>query len=143
MHEYAEIARVIADQPYAEEITDLLQRAKAKGDVADERAKKAEAETWALAYILAEIMDGAPVDPLVDDLPSEVRRRVIAIRHASSFFGRAPAQDQYGSLPTPPPRASVMRSRVRDIDVEPEPQAMRRWSKPSESDDIWGPGPGE
>lgn len=94
------------------------QRADAEAKRARELADELEREVWALSYVLGEIMDGRKINDVVDDLPPQTRRRVIATRHGASHIGRITASDQHGRLPVPPPRAGLMRERVRTIDAE-------------------------
>jgi hypothetical protein len=100
-------------------------RDRADAHRAHELAEAADRDAWALSWVLAEIMDGLAgseaqrvVDGIVDDLPRDVRRRVIAVRHSRGPHSPFAPRDQFGRLPVPPPRAAVMRERVRTIDVE-------------------------
>jgi hypothetical protein len=94
------------------------QRAEQSERRALDQAERIEREANALAAVLADLMDGAPIDPTVDDLPYDARRRVLAYRHQSAPIARFVARDQFGRLPQVPPRASVMRDRVRVVDVD-------------------------
>lgn len=104
----------------AEILVDLFRRA--SGKAADRSAANArdgfEREANALAAIVADLMGGAHPDDVVDDLPHDARRRVLAYRHRNGPYAGIGSRDQFGPLPTVPPRDSVMRDRVRTIDVE-------------------------
>lgn len=115
----ARVLRALNGAEDGEELAALIVDARDRAKRAEERQEKTEATMHALAWIVADLMDGAEIDDVVDDLPSDARRLVIACRHESGPLGFAPPRDQYGPLPRVPARASVMRSRVRDIDVEP------------------------
>lgn len=108
-----EIAQLLIDA------RDAARRAEQRADELREKIEKDEATTHALAWVVADLMDGKPVDDVVDDLPSPARRLVIAARHQGLSIGWIKPSDQFGPLPYIRPRVSVMRSRVRLIDVEP------------------------
>lgn len=108
----------------AEILADLFRRAAGKR----EALARIEREANALAAIVADILDGQLPNDVVDDLPHDARRRVIAYRHRGSFFDRmgTAGRDQFGPLPKVPPRTSVMRERARTIDVDPVPDREER-----------------
>ncbi|WP_375483313.1 hypothetical protein [uncultured Jatrophihabitans sp.] len=81
-----------------------------------DRGQRLDDDVWAMAYVVAEILNGRDPATVVNDIPVDVRRRVIAVQHRTGPFRGLPASDQHGPLPTPPARASVMRNRVRTID---------------------------
>lgn len=82
-----------------------------------DKRRTLEDEANALAAVVADLLDGKNVDDVVDDLPHDARRRVLAYRHQTTpLLGGFAPRDQFGPLPKVPPRASVMRERVRTID---------------------------
>lgn len=117
----SDVRLALADHPEGEELASLLCAAYERGANAEGKVEELEREIWALAYIVAEVMDGARPNDVVDDLPHDVRRRVIAVRHASGPLSFIKPSDQFGMLPKAPPRSSVMRKRVRVY----EPDAAR------------------
>lgn len=88
-----------------------------------ERAQREgiEREANALAAVVAELLDpqrGRSPSEVATELPDDARRRVNAYRHQLSGL-RIMARDSLGRpLPQVPPRASVLRTEVRVIDVE-------------------------
>lgn len=118
----------------AEILADLFRRASGKraDRQAASRAEVLEREANALAAVLADVVHDAAVDDrdtsaidicnrYIDDLPRDARRRVLAYRHRRSRYLFLRSADQFGPLPDVPARDSVMRDRVRTIDVEPAP----------------------
>lgn len=95
-----------------------VEDAEAARRVALDARERVEREANALAAVVADVLNGRAVDDVVDDLPHDARRRVIAYRHQSSPMAGVSAQDQFGRLPVVPPRASVMRDRVRVWDAD-------------------------
>jgi len=114
----ARVLRALDGVPDGEELAQLIVEARDRAKRAEERQEKAETTMHALAWIVADLMDGAEPDDVVDDLPSDARRVVIACRHQTGPFAGTSPHDQFGPLPRVPSRASVMRSRVRTIDGE-------------------------
>lgn len=118
------VRRGIAGQATPEDgqiLADLFRRAAGKRTAIAE----VEAEANALAATVADVLDEAArdgavpvytIDPLVDRLPHDARRRVLAYRHAAGPFGPLGARDQFGPLPKVPPRTRVFRQRERTID---------------------------
>lgn len=126
----ADVRLALADHPRGAELASLLSAAYDRGRRAEEHAADLEREVWALAYIVAEVLDGQSPNDVVDDLPSDARRRVIAVRHGSGPLSFINPSDQFGRLPTAPPRASVMRRRVRVYDAAAAPDDDRRRPAP-------------
>lgn len=112
--------------PEARDLAALFAEGARRGREETARADRFEREANALAAVVADLMDGAQINETVDDLPHDARRRVIAYRHKSGPVNWAHPMDQFGPLPTVPPRASVMRDRIRVVDQEPEPYRRPR-----------------
>lgn len=105
--------------PEARDLAALFAEGARRGREETARADKLEREANALAAVVADILNGVPVDDVVDDLPHDARIRVIAYRHQGSPFAESfRGVTQFGELPRVPPRASVMRRRVRVVDQE-------------------------
>lgn len=108
--------RALHEHPQGEELMSLLMASYDRGRRAEEDRDKHDATAWAFAYIVGEVLDGRPIEEIVDELPDDARRRVIAVRHQGSPFSVFAPRDQHGRLPRPPSRASVMRERSRVYD---------------------------
>lgn len=108
--------------PEAADLASMIQVVSTRGLHAADRAERVEREANALAAVVADLLNGADVNAVVNDLPHDARRRVMAYRHATiaaAFAPLAPTpRDQFGRLPEVPPRAAVMRDSVRVVDVE-------------------------
>lgn len=114
-------------------LLDLFRRASGRKADRDAAARRDtyERQANALAAVVADTLEGARVDDVVDDLPHDARRRVVAYRHRLSPMRGVPGRDQFGPLPVVPPRVSVMRDRTRTVDAEVVRDEPRRRDVPA------------